>query len=170
MVRVIEPAIKLIDHADVTLRNVLLKLKSVDEWTEEEIYERFGRPRQEVLLTTTRAVPGTCATQYIVNAAKVPEGHFLKEEIFLIDLGVSFTFEEPPGPDDIGVPLMYRPPETMFESKYDQLSDLWSLGCLLFEIRAGSPLFPRLMGGEDEIIEDWVQIKGKLPEPWWSSW
>lgn len=26
------------------------------------------------------------------------------------------------------------------------------------------------MGTENEIIRQWVQMKSKMPEPWWSSW
>ncbi|KAK3721927.1 hypothetical protein LTR37_002743 [Vermiconidia calcicola] len=141
-----------------------------DSWTEEDIYERFGTPRKEILLTASKSSPGDFAPRYIVEAAKVPEERFLTEEIFLIDSGVSFPFEAPPRPQDIGVPFMYRPPETFFDSKYDQSSDLWSLGCLLFEIRAGIPLFSRFMGTEDKIVRQWVQMKGKLPDAWWSSW
>lgn len=159
-----------VGHGDLTVPNILLKLKPMDNWTEKDVYERFGNPRKEVPLTTSKSSSGNSAPRYIVEAAKVPEERFLTEEIFLIDFGVSFPFEAPPRPQDIGVPFMYRPPETIFDSKYDQSSDLWSLGCLLFEIRAGIPLFSRFMGTEDEIIRQWVQMKGKLPDAWWCSW
>lgn len=150
--------------------NILPKLNSIDAWTEEQIYERFGTPRTETLLTASKSAPGDCAPRYVVDAAKVPGAQHLTGEIFLIDLGVSFLFEAPPKPEDIGVPLMYRAPETIFDSRYDQFADLWSLGCLLFELRAGTPLFTRLMDTKDEIIRQWVQTKGKLPQPWWSRW
>lgn len=113
---------------------------------------------------------GPSAPRYLVEAAKVPEEKFLEEEIFLIDLGVSFPLDDPPRPQDIGVPLMYRAPETIFESRYDQYSDLWSLACVIFEIRAGAPIFESFVGNEDEIIKQWVQMKGRMPDPWWSNW
>ncbi|EGP87145.1 uncharacterized protein MYCGRDRAFT_42881 [Zymoseptoria tritici IPO323] len=155
---------------DITVPNILLKLKSIDEWTEKDIYERFGQPCKEEPRMVSGLSLGPSAPRYIVEAARVPEERFLAEEVFLIDLGVSFPLKDPPRPQDIGVPLMYRAPETIFESRYDKFSDLWSLACVIFEIRAGTPIFESFMGTEDEIIKQWVQMKGKMPEPWWSSW
>ncbi|KAF2771102.1 kinase-like protein [Teratosphaeria nubilosa] len=158
-----------IGHGDLTIPNILVKLQPMDGLTEEEIYERFGAPRKEILLTASKQAPGESAPRYIVEAAKVPAAQYL-QDIFLIDLGVSFSFEDPPKAEDIGVPFMYRAPETMFDSKYDQCSDIWALGCILFEIRAGTPIFSRFMGTKEEIIRQLVQTKGKLPDAWWSRW
>ena len=157
-------------HLDITLPNVLLKLNSIDEWTEEEIYERLGEPRTEIPRTSPESNVGESAPRYIVEAAAAPDERFLKEDAFLIDLGVSFLFDTLPSPEDIGVPLMYRAPEVMFEEKYDHFSDVWSLGCLLFEIRAGTPLISSFVGAFDDIVRQWVQTKGRLPSPWWESW
>jgi hypothetical protein len=32
------------------------------------------------------------------------------------------------------------------------------------------PLFTSLMGGVDEIVQQMVQLKGRLPDPWWQRW
>jgi serine/threonine protein kinase len=36
----------------------------------------------------------------------------------------------------------YRSPEIVLMKPYDHKIDIWSLGCLIFEIYTGSPLFP----------------------------
>lgn len=36
----------------------------------------------------------------------------------------------------------YRSPEIVLMKPYDHKIDVWSLGCLIFEIFTGSPLFP----------------------------
>lgn len=88
----------------------------------------------------------------------------------LVDLGQAFPFSNPPESTDIGTPVMYRAPEAIFDGFYDVYSDIWALGCLLFEIRTGSPLFTSMFGGRDEIVQQTVQMKEKMPEPWWSAW
>lgn len=65
---------------------------------------------------------------------------------------------------------MYSAPETIFESKVSPASEAWSLACVLFEMRVGNPLFTSIMGGRDEIIQQMVQMRGRLPSPWWESW
>ena len=81
-----------------------------------------------------------------------------------------FRVEGPPRIENIGLPFMYRAPKTIFTPRYDEKSEIWALACLLFEIRAGNPLFTSIMGGADEAIQQIVQMKGKLPEPWWHWW
>ena len=156
--------------ADITLRNILLQLKSIDAWTLSEIYSRFGHPRKETPRASPGSNPGSSAPRYVVQAAHPPPDHFPQPAAFLIDLGSSFPFATPPAPEEIGVPIMYRAPETVFDRKYTHHSDLWSLGCLLFELRAGTPMFSSFFGSMDDIVRQWVQTKGKLPEPWWGRW
>jgi serine/threonine protein kinase len=94
----------------------------------------------------------------------------LREEICLVDFGEAFQFDNPPKPGNIGIPFMYRAPEAIFDSTYDQYSEIWALACVLFEMRAGDTLFTSIMGGADEIIQQMVQMKGKLPDSWWKRW
>lgn len=98
------------------------------------------------------------------------DARYMTYDAMLVDFGESFRFGSPPKPQDIGIPTMYRAPETIFESRLSPESEVWSLACVLFEIRAGNPLFTSLMGGQDEIIQQMVQMKSKLPESWWQSW
>ncbi|KAK3705099.1 hypothetical protein LTR37_013466 [Vermiconidia calcicola] len=157
-------------HGDLTISNVLLKLESMDSWTEEEVYQRLGTPNKVVLTTASGSEPSKSGPQYIVENANMPDATCLTNDILLVDRGESFFFENLPKPENVGVPYMYRAPETVFDSVYTPSWEAWSLACLLFEIRAGNPLFTSIMGSKDEIIQQMVQMKGKLPEPWWSAW
>ena len=67
----------------------------------------------------------------------------------------------PPGP--------YRSPELILDKLAGIVSDLWALGCTLFEIRTGRRLFSPFDGKGDDYLEAMVDILGALPEPWWSS-
>jgi serine/threonine protein kinase len=156
----------------LTLPNLLLKLKSIDDWTENEIYQYFGAPVQEEIQHNpkSRLEPGESAPRYIVETAKIPPAQFLRDDICLVDFGEAFQFDEPPKPENIGIPFMYRAPEAIFDFHYNRNSEIWALACVLFEVRAGNPLFTSIMGGADEIIQQMVQMKGKLPDRWWKRW
>ena len=46
---------------------------------------------------------------------------------------------------------------------------MWALGCAIFEIRAGSPLFESFFGSDLQILLQTVRTLGRLPDPWWDS-
>ncbi|CAD6450119.1 33ab4c0c-e259-4121-b2b0-1f3406a084e2 [Sclerotinia trifoliorum] len=48
-------------------------------------------------------------------------------------------------------------------------SDIWALGCILFEIKSGEQLFGDWTGTKDDILRQMVSALGKLPEPWWTA-
>ena len=48
-------------------------------------------------------------------------------------------------------------------------SDIWALGCTLFEIRTGRKIFDTFDDDQDEYLCKLAMMVGKLPEPWWST-
>jgi len=64
------------------------------------------------------------------------------------------------------VTLWYRPPELLFQSpRYTSAVDIWSIGCLFYELLTYKPLFP----GSDEVdtINRIIRAKGApLPGVW----
>ncbi|KAK5723025.1 hypothetical protein LTR17_014075 [Elasticomyces elasticus] len=157
-------------HGDLTLSNVLLRIKSIDEWTEAEVYDRLGEPSTQELVTASGTTPDHSAPRYVVEPAQRLDAKYLTEGALLVDFGQAFSFDEPPRANEIGIPFMYCAPETIFESKFTPASEIWSLACALFEVRAGYPPFSSLMGGSDEIVMQMVQMKGRLPNRWWKAW
>ncbi|OQE05541.1 hypothetical protein PENVUL_c023G08309 [Penicillium vulpinum] len=68
-------------------------------------------------------------------------------------------------------PLPVRAPEVIFQDRIDYRVDLWSMGCMLFELFAGQPPFdtflitpPILVGQMREMVSD------ELPERWHKIW
>ena len=145
-------------------------MQSMDDWTQVDVYERFGAPSIVRLVQAPGVDLGASAPRYVVEFACIPAPKYFTNDALLVDFGEAFPFGHPPRPEDIGIPLQYRAPETMFESKVGPESEVWSLACVLYEIRAGDPLFMSFFGGNNEIIEQMVQTKGKLPNPWWKAW
>jgi serine/threonine protein kinase len=55
----------------------------------------------------------------------------------------------------------YRAPEIVLGLDYDHAVDMWSVGCVLYEMVVGSPLFPA--ADENELLEFFVITIGKIP-------
>ncbi|EPE32977.1 Protein kinase-like (PK-like) [Glarea lozoyensis ATCC 20868] len=159
-------------HGDVTASNILIRLdKSIDTWSQEDVYERLGLPIKDEIGTISGSAPGASAPKYIVEPCSLLNPQLLSEDILLADFGCAFPSNNPPSnPDEIGLTMSYSAPEVIFDSKMSVYSDIWALGCVLFEIRSGAQLFGDWIGTKDDILRQMIQAFGKLPEPWWSLW
>ena len=56
----------------------------------------------------------------------------------------------------------YRAPETVLGIPYDHQIDMWSAGCVLYELATGTVLFPG--HDENEMLEYWLITIGKMPD------
>lgn len=155
----------------MTTSNVLLKLASIDNLSEDDIYRCLGAPVKEDLFRLTDSEYPDSAPQYVVACAELTklDPDLLNGDITIIDFGESFKQEFPPA-DGVGTPAGYRAPELFFDDAPSTHSDIWALACTLFEIRAGSQLFAGYFGSEDEALENIVKTLGNFPESWHSRW
>ncbi|CAG7565810.1 unnamed protein product [Fusarium equiseti] len=145
-------------HGDFRPANILMKLKSLDHWSEDELLAKIGQPAKVSVRTESEELPSSCP-EYLVPRADLSQfgNEFLTNEICVIDFGESFTFSSPPEvlldlPDAVG-----------------PACDLWALGCTLFEIREQIPLF-YMIYDNDELLAEMVRFFGKFPEVWWIIW
>lgn len=157
---------------DLTATNVLFKLNgSIDTWSVGEIYKRLGQPKKDEIVALSGSTPGESASKYIVEPCSLLNPQFISEDIVLVDFGCAFPLNSPPSsPDGIGLTMSYSAPEVIIDSKMSAYSDIWALGCVIFEIRSGGQLFGDWIGTKDDILRQMVQAFGKLPEPWWTAW
>ncbi|KAG4432460.1 hypothetical protein IFR05_012050 [Cadophora sp. M221] len=112
---------------------------------------------------------GPTAPDYLVYSVAWSDvdTRYISNESFLIDFGESFEISHPP--DDLGLPGPYRSPELIVDKNAGFGSDIWALGCTLFEIRTGRELFGTFDDDDNEYLDAFVQVLGRLPEPWWST-
>ncbi|KAM3074872.1 hypothetical protein ACMFMG_008286 [Clarireedia jacksonii] len=157
---------------DLTATNVLFRLnESIDTWSQEEIYKHLGQPKKDEIMTRSGSAPGESAPKFLVQPCSLLNPRILSEDILLVDFGCAFPSDSPPSNlDDICLTMSYSAPEIIFDSKMSVYSDIWALGCVLFEIRSGGQLFGDWVGTKDDVLRQMVQAFGKLPEPWWTAW
>jgi len=79
-------------------------------------------------------------TRYLVEAAKPVDPQWLAKEIILVEFGQSVLFIRPPAKEDIDITFSYCAPEVIFDTNVGPYSEMWALGCVLFEIRGGRQL------------------------------
>jgi serine/threonine-protein kinase SRPK3 len=156
---------------DFTSSNILLQLANIDEWSVEQIHERLGEPQTQDLSPAPARLPESSGPRYTVKAIdmKEVEPQWLSDQIMIIDFGRAFHQDQ--SSPDIGTPKIYCAPEFLFDHARSVNSDIWTLGCTLFEIRTGASLF-RFKGrpSRDQILIAMVKLLGNLPEEWWSDW
>ncbi|PYH96542.1 kinase-like protein [Aspergillus ellipticus CBS 707.79] len=80
---------------------------------------------------------------YIVRPVRTSTSWPLSNTIKIIDFGESFSPQTVP--QTLHTPLTVRAPEVIFGDRLDYRVDLWSLGCMLFELLTGQPPFDRFL-------------------------
>lgn len=156
---------------DFTPSNVLLQMTGFDGLPEEELIRIIGEPqRAAVIVSKTGEAPTDPShPRYLVFPVtwKSVDLKFYTDKPCVIDFGESFEVSKPH--KDLGIPGPYRSPELILERKVGIPSDLWTLGCTIFEIRTGRKIFNLFDDEDDDYIDAMVWLLGKLPEPWWST-
>lgn len=155
--------------ADLKPSNILLQIANIDSWTEDELFERLGRPETEPLLLWSREPPGPSAPSHMVQPVSmaVLDRCYLTDEVKIIDFGESFDLRAPP--QKLGTPAHYCSPELLLDEGAGAASDVWALACTIYEIQTGPELFEPGYDADDAITQ-FVLLLGKMPEPWWSGW
>lgn len=82
----------------------------------------------------------------------------------------AFFFEDPP-PRPV-VPLGLRPPELILNGEVNRTLDIWSFGCLVFELITGQPLFciPGSSYEDDDHLLALTARLGALPDRLFENW
>ncbi|KAG6179090.1 hypothetical protein E4U27_003396 [Claviceps purpurea] len=175
-------------HGDIHLRNILLQLpSSLDDLSVEKLYETYGKPERRLVEPPKWAESETASTDLSAPTYSVATvclsvpGHEItlaEAKLTLSDFGTAFR------PADKSryasyADLELRPPEASFEPEtpLDFASDIWSLGCAIFEILGNRPLIdggPTVDDGDferpGEITVRQVELSGRMPSAWWRRW
>ncbi|KAF2126322.1 hypothetical protein P153DRAFT_377938 [Dothidotthia symphoricarpi CBS 119687] len=89
--------------------------------------------------------------------------------IKIVDFGESFLGHDIP--DSFHTPLPVRAPEIVFGDKLNYRVDLWSMGCMLFELFVGQPPFDSFMTTPTILVRQMLEMASdELPKRWQPAW
>jgi len=128
------------------------------------VIQELGEPRQAEVVTESGETPtDPTAPKYLVYPVdfRKIDSRFVTDQACVIDLGDSFEASNPP--EDLGIPQIYRSPELILDKVAGIESDLWALGCTIFEIRVGKRMFGMLDDDVGEHLYIMDRLLGRLP-------
>ncbi|KAK0228692.1 kinase-like domain-containing protein [Armillaria fumosa] len=160
-------------HGDITTSNILFRVSErILEWSDAEVYAHVGMPETEEVRTRDGQPRGPHAPPELVGAvesSQLVDASILQENVVVIDFGQSYAVASLPKDYEPATLINYQSPEARFEGRAGLEADVWALGCAIFEIRAGFPLFDSFFGSDTDILRQSVETLGRLPDPWWDS-
>lgn len=120
-------------YTDLHTRNIVFTIPSVDSLTEQQFFDKFGKPEVAHITRTDSTALTENIPSYIVRPASVPAGICqslrMSSSIKIIDFGEAFVKGK--APDTLHTPLAVRAPEVIFGDQIDYRVDLWCYGCLV---------------------------------------
>lgn len=145
-------------------------MPSMDNITEKKFVEMLGTP--EIGYVQRRdgknLEPGI--PEYIVKPTPNRTHSWNSAQtIKIIDFGESFLHTAIP--QTLHTPLPVRTPEVIFQDRIDHRVDLWSMGCMLFELFTGQPPFDTFFITPRILVDQMREMASDdLPERWQGIW
>ncbi|BDD61501.1 hypothetical protein MAP00_006543 [Monascus purpureus] len=161
-------------HGDFQPGNILFTLNDVDSTPEDMLRQEKDVQARSISFPVERldgkedkwAPRYLCVAQPLVPFTRYTEGFKVK----LSDMGGAYFFTDPPTKPV--TPLSLRAPESILTGAINNTFDVWSFGCLVFELITGQPLFC-IPGSEYEIDDHLLSLTarlGALPDELFRHW
>ncbi|KAF2277201.1 serine protein kinase [Westerdykella ornata] len=159
-----------IGHGDLHIRNLAFTIPSTHSLPEEEFLRKLGEPETGLIRRTDGKPLEPGMPNYLVRPTSYPADLSLSSHLIkIVDFGESFLSNDVP--DTLHTPLPVRVPEVIFGDKLDYRVDLWSMGCMLFELVVGQPPFDSIMTTPTVLVRQMLEMASdELPERWQQTW
>ncbi|KAI2615149.1 serine protein kinase [Hypoxylon sp. NC1633] len=163
-------------HGDFQPGNIFFTLDNIDSKPEDELRQKedvqarsISEPVQRLDGKQDRWAPRyLCVAKPLVPSTPCDEGSGIK----LADMGGAFFFTDPPKKPV--TPLGLRPPELILTGEAHRTIDIWSFGCLTFQLITGLPLFCVPYDSESDQDDDHLlsltASLGALPDKLYRKW
>ncbi|KAK4129914.1 kinase-like protein [Trichocladium antarcticum] len=160
-----------IGHGDIHTRNLAITVPGLESLDEKGFFERFGSP----YASPVTRLDGECLMSNVPSHIVQPASSRMKDillsspTIKVIDFGEAFFKDSVP--DTLHTPLSVRAPEVIFGDPFDCRVDMWSAGCLLFELVTGQPPFDVTMITPPLLVQQMMEFATDgLPPRWQGKW
>ncbi|CAO2652308.1 Nn.00g005910.m01.CDS01 [Neocucurbitaria sp. VM-36] len=159
-----------IGHGDLHIRNLAFTIPSVHALCEDNFLRQLGKPETSVVKRRDGRPIDPSMPDYLVRPTSFPiDLAFPPPSIKIMDFGQSFLNQDMP--DTFHTPLVVRAPEVIFEDNIDYRMDLWSMGCLFFELVVGQPPFDSFMITPAILVSQMLDMAcDDLPDRWQEAW
>ncbi|KAH6980857.1 serine protein kinase [Ilyonectria sp. MPI-CAGE-AT-0026] len=139
-------------HSDLQPGNLLFAIHGLNEADEAELVQTVGDTTDDIKRLDGKvdrwSPPYLALGQSLHKYADFSENL----EIKISDLGAAFFQDQPP--TKIVTPFSLRAPEIILKQKVDENIDIWSFGCLVYELITNTQLFPVAPYGEGQETEE----------------
>lgn len=135
-------------HTDIKPENVLIRGVSVNTQQIMDEFKRFGfqnkkkRKRKSSIKKITKEIMGILKRKGLlddVKISKIDKKYTTNPKIVLTDLGTCLELR-PNMPFEIQT-RYYRSPEIILNYPFNETCDMWSVGCMMYELLLGKILF-----------------------------
>ncbi|EMD59249.1 hypothetical protein COCSADRAFT_347787 [Bipolaris sorokiniana ND90Pr] len=148
-----------IAHADLHTRNLAFTLPTSHE---QDLLQKLGEPETAPVRQTDRQPLEPNQPIYFVRPTAYPINP--KTPLYL-------NQTHRLRPSTLYIPLYYRAPEILFNNTLNHRVDLWSMGCVLFELITGQPPFDTFLITPPILVSQMLEMSGDtLPDCWQKQW
>ncbi|KAG6236571.1 hypothetical protein E4U47_001131 [Claviceps purpurea] len=164
-------AVNDIGHGDLHARNLAIVVPDLDSLTEEDFIARLGKPQiSAVTKKDGGPLPHNVPSELVWPASfQRPDTTPSCPLVKIIDFGEAFLSDN--APSTLNTPLYLQAPEIVFGDQLDRRVDLWSAGCLIFELVTGQPPFDTILMTPPVIIGQMIErTSDELPTRWQAKW
>ncbi|GAD93487.1 conserved hypothetical protein [Paecilomyces variotii No. 5] len=159
-----------IGHGDFHIRNLAFTFPDIGHLPEEEFIRMVGQPELGgINRKDDKSLEPGIPTSVVMPASYRKHSKLLSNKVKIIDFGESILRNTTP--ETLHTPLPVRPPEVIFMDQLDCRVDLWTMGCMLFELFVGQPPFDSFLITPEILVGQMREMASdELPQRWQAQW